>query len=82
MSLSLLLANCSHSVREVDCPQPPPVLLQRERSLEEINPLKMPLSEKRALEAWAHDIAAYEGLRERHSDLQNWLHIWCLSGKK
>jgi len=42
----------------------------------------MPLTEQQALELWAKDAAAYEGLREKHIDLVAWVQIWCLSGKK
>lgn len=83
--LTLWLGSCqSYGARNSSCPQPPPVLLQREPTLAEINPLKMPLSEKDALTLWAKDVAQYEALRERHADLQGWVKYWCLAhyGKK
>ena len=82
MCLTLLLGSCQSYVKaSVDCPTPPGILLQRERSLAEINPLKLPLSERQALELWAKDIDAYERLRDRHTRLQNWMQTWCLSGR-
>ena len=84
MFLTLSLVSCNHLDQANSCPQPPPVLLQREPSLAEINPLKMPLSQQEALTLWAKDVAQYGQLRERHSDLQAWVKYWCLSnsGKK
>lgn len=82
MSLTMSLGACQSYAAKTSCPQPPPVLLQREPSLAEINPLKMPLSEKDALRLWALDAAQYELLRSRHADLQGWIRYWCLSGKK
>ena len=77
--LTLSLVSCSHLDQANSCPQPPPVLLQREPSLAEINPLKMPLSQQEALTLWAKDAAQYEALRERHTDLQMWIRYWCLA---
>ena len=84
MFLTISLVSCQTYAKPTSCPQPPPVLLQREPSLAEINPLKMPLSQQEALRLWALDAAQYEQLRERHTDLQAWVKYWCLSnsGKK
>lgn len=84
MFLMTLLVSCQTYAKPTSCPQPPPVLLQREPSLAEINPLKMPLSQQEALTLWAKDAAAYEALREKHHDLIGWVKYWCLSnsGKK
>lgn len=82
MFLMTLLVSCQSYGKQTSCPQPPPVLLERAKSLAEINPLKMPLTEQQALELWAKDAAEYEALRERHADLQGWISYWCLSGKK
>jgi hypothetical protein len=81
MFLTISLVSCQTYAKPSSCPAPPPSLLQREPSLAEVNPLKIPLTEQQALELWAKDAAQYDGLRERHADLQGWIRYWCLAGK-
>lgn len=60
------------------CPQPPPGLLLREPPLEASQSLKAPLPQREAVALWLTDISRYEILRERHTDLQQWVLKQCL----
>lgn len=82
MSLSLLLGACSTSARveSSPCPQPAPSLLLPAPPLSE--PGQKPVKDQgQLLSQYAHDIGAYNSLREKHNDLAGWVMRYCLARK-
>lgn len=78
-----LLANCSVYGRAgsevIYCPQPAPSLLIPEPPL--AKPGDIPAKEQReVLAQYAEDVGRFNQLREKHTDLQNWLKTFCSFG--